>query len=166
MPQYNNIYTINWSRLIALLLPNDLRKVKLLNYLIALITPLKEDYNEFLQFRATQLYDAEINGQTIKLERVLNDTFDPIDRRIYITDGEYYEPPTFYEEWKNKPVIFLYEGHDDNPTFYSINNIDNRVSFNFFVHVPSEVWHDRTRLRALVDKYKAFGRTFEVVLIE
>lgn len=159
------MYNINWSRLVALLLPFDLRKAKIVSYLIALIEPIKQAYNDFLAFRTQQLYEAEINGQTIKLERVLNDTFDPIDRRIFITDGEYFTPPIFYEEYKNLPVVFLAEGNNSNPIFYSMDSLEDRVNFNFFVHVPTDVFFDKTRVRALVNNYKIFGRTFDIIII-
>lgn len=160
------MFNINWSLFITWLLPNDLRKVRIVRYLIALVNTVKELHYDFLQFYDDTLYEIKINGQTIKLERVLNDKFDPIQRRIYISDGDYYHPPIFYEEYKNLPVIFFNENNEDNPIFYSINSIDNLVSFNFFVNIPADVWHDRTRVRALVNKYKIFGRTFDILLID
>lgn len=165
MPLFNNIYRINWNRFAVLSIPNDLRKLIIVRYLLALFAPIKEAYNDFLLFRYQQLYEAEINGQTINLERVLNDIFDPIDRRIYITDGDYYEPPVFYEEWENKPVIFYDEGDTRNPVFWSTDDLNNRVSVNFYVHVPTGIFFESTRMRALVNKYKAFGRTFEIIII-
>lgn len=160
------VYKINWNKLMIWLLPVSLRKSKIVAYLAALIYPIKRLYIDFLFFRKQQLYEAEINGQTIKLERVLNDTFDPLERRIYITDGSYFTPPVFYEEWKNQPVIFYEEGNADNPIYYSIDSIDERVDFNFFVHVPSEVFFEKPRIKAVTNKYKIFGRTFDVLLIE
>lgn len=165
MPLYNNIYRINWNRFAVLNLPNDVRKLIVVRYLLAFFAPIKEVWNDFLAFRAEQLYEAEINGQTIKLERVLNDTFDPVDRRIYITDGDYYEPPVFYEEWKNNPVIFYAEGDTRNPVFWSTDALNNRVSVNFYVNVPAVIFFDSARMRALVSKYKVFGRTFEIRII-
>ncbi|HUM50496.1 MAG TPA: hypothetical protein PK431_01735 [Chitinophagales bacterium] len=147
------------------LLPFDLRKIRIISYLFALIEPIKAMYNAFLQFMLDQLYDAKINGQVIKLERVLNDTFDPIDRRIFITDGEYYTPSVFYEEYKDIPVIFYEEGNINNPIFYSETSLDGRVSFNFFVNVPESVFFDKTHVRAVVNKYRIFGRTFDIILI-
>ena len=166
MPQYNKIYTYNWLRFAAWFLPYNLRQVTLFRYIVALLTPITEAYTDFLAFRKRQLYEAEINGQTIKLERVLNDTFDPIERRIYITDGDYYTPPVFMEEWKNQSVLFPAESANNKPIFYSINSITNTVSFNFYVHIPSTVWYDKVRVRALIIKYKIFGRLFDIVLID
>lgn len=160
------LYNINWLRLIAWLLPNELRKIKILKYLFALIEPLNIGFSQFKQFRLQQIYESEINGQTIKLERALNDEFDSVLRRIYITDGSTFDPPVFYEEWKPDKVEFYIEGNTDNPIFYSFENIDNIITFNFFVHLSSDIWADRLRIKALVNKYKVFGRTFEVVLIE
>lgn len=120
------VYNVNWNQLIIWLLPISLRKSKVVSYLVALIKPIQNLFVDFLYFRNQQLYDAEINGQTIKLERVLNDTFDPVERRIYITDGDYFTPPVFYEEYKNLPVIFYEEGNTDNPIYYKVDSIDDR----------------------------------------
>ncbi len=160
-----NIYRINWARLAAQCLPIDLRKVSMLRFIIALLEPIKTVYFVFLQLRKDQLYEAEINGQTINLERVLNDKFDAVERRIYITDGEYYTPPTYYDDWKNLPVNYYETGNPDNAIFYSTSALDNRVSFNFFVHVPTEVFFEKQRIRALVNLYKVFGRTFDIIII-
>ncbi len=159
------LFNINWSRFTVWHLPTDLRKIKTVQYVLALYEPIKDSYNRFVQFMNDQLYDAKINGQVIKLERVLNDTFDPIDRRIYISDGEYYDAPTFYEEWKNEPVIFYAEGDTRNPVFWSTDALNNRVSVNFYVNVPQAIFFDSARMRALVNKYKVFGRTFEIKII-
>jgi len=160
------VYSVNLNKLIIWLLPISLRKSKVVSYLVALIKPIQNLYVNFLYFRNQQLYDAEINGQTIKLERVLNDTFDVVERRIYITDGDYFTPPVFYEEYKNLPVIFYEEGNTDNPIYYKVDSIDDRVDFNFYVHVPQDVFFEKPRITALTNKYKIFGRTFDVILIQ
>lgn len=159
------LYNINWYRYAVQMLTVDLRKIKLAQYVISLIEPIRITYNDFLQFRRQQLYEAEINGQTIKLKRVLNDTFDPVERRIYITNGDYLSPPIFYDNYKNRPVIFYNNGNSSNPAFYYNNRLGDRANVNFYVHVPDSVFFDKTRVRALVNKYKIFGRTFEIVLI-
>lgn len=161
MPFFN----VNWSRFAVQTLPTALRKTKVVQFVLALYEPIKDSYNGFVQFMDEQLYDARINGQVIKLERVLNDTFDPIDRRIYITDGLYYDAPTFYEEWKNMPVIFYAEGDTRNPVFWTTDVLNNRVSVNFYVNVPAAIFFDSARMRALVNKYKILGRTFEIKII-
>lgn len=158
-------FNVNWIRLIAWLLPTELGKTKILRYIIVLIEPIRSNYIAFQEFRKQQLYDLQINGQVIKLERVLNDMFDNVQRRIYITDGATYQPPIFFEEYKNKSVIFFEELNVENPIFYDLSILDNIITFNFFVHVPSDVWLDKTRVRALVNKYKVFGRTFDILLI-
>lgn len=165
MPFYSNIYRVNWNKLAILLLPTHIRKVKIVHYLLVLMTPIKTIYYKFRTFRDLKLYDLTINGQVILLEKVLNDTFDSALRRIYITDGNTYMPPLFLEEYKNRPVIFKEEGDADNPTFWAIDNLDDIISFNFFVHVPNELYYEASRMRALVNRYKAFGRTFNIVII-
>lgn len=159
-------YRINWDRLVVLQLPTILRQSKMVAFLLALIEPLKELYQEFLLFRLDQLYEAEINGQVINLERVLNDIFDPVERRIYISDGETFDPPVFYEEFKNLPVIFNAITDSENPVFFANDKIDERITFNFYVHVPEDVFTDKIRVKSVVNRYRAYGRIYDVVLIE
>jgi hypothetical protein len=159
------VFNLNWSKLAIWLLPISLRKRKIALYVIALIAPIRKLYIDFVLFRDLQLYEAEINGQTIKLERVLNDTFDATLRRIHITDGDYLAIPVFYEEWKNRPVIFYEEGNSNNPIFYEQQTIDDGVAVNFYVNVPSDVFFDNARMRALVNKYKVAGRKFEITIV-
>lgn len=158
-------YNFNISRWVALMLPTFLRKSKMISYLLALTEPLKLLHEEFLKFRDEQLYESEINGQVINLERVLNDRLDPTERRIYISDGGVYLPPVFYEEFKNQPVIFGAIDDAENPVFFFNSLIDERVDFNFYVHVPQEVFSDKIRVKSIVNRYRAWGRTYDVVLI-
>lgn len=158
------IYRINWNRFVILNTPNELRKVKYVKYLISFFEAIKKLYSLFRLFRIQQLYEAEINGQTIQLERVLNDVYDPTERRIYITDGGVYTPPIFYDFDKNRPVIFAAEGAT-NPIFYSDINIEDAVAFNFFVHVPEDIFFQKDRMKATVTKYKNISRTFDIVII-
>lgn len=160
-----NIYNINWNKFAALLLPTSLRNSTLISFLISFFEPLKVLWNLFLLFRLEQLYQTEINCQTVKLERVLNDTYDPIERRIFISPGTYYDPPVFYEEYKNRPVVFYDEGDTRNPIFYSTDSLNNRVSFNFFVNVPSDVFFEKIKIAATVTKYKNISRTFDIIII-
>ena len=159
------VFSINWLKLVAWLTPSDLRKVKFLRFAFALIEPLRVAYSYFKIYRTEQLYDARINGQTIKLERACNDVFDPVLRRIYITNGAVLEPPTFYYKYRNRPVVFNPDGTAGNHKFYFSNNNNDALTFNFFVHVPAEVYAEKPRVKALVTKYKIFGRTFDVILI-
>lgn len=159
------LFDINWSRFAVWQLPAHWRKIRRVQFLLALYEPIRESYGQFMDFMTRILYEAKINGQVIKLERVLNDKFDPFDRRIYISDGDYYDAPTFFEEWKNEPVIFYAEGDTRNPVFWSTDALNNRVSVNFYVNVPADVYFDAAMMRALVTKYKIFGRTFEIRII-
>lgn len=161
MPWYNVIF----SKLVVWLLPVGMRKAIHVAFLRSLVEPMQQIHGYFLLFREEQLYELAINGQVINLERVLNDTFDPMDRRIYITDGEYFEPPIFYEEYKDLPVVFNAEANSVNPIFWNETNIENRVSVNFYVWIPSDILFDINRLKASVTKYKIFGRTFEIKTI-
>lgn len=158
-------YNVIFAKLVVWLIPVSLRKAKHFAFLNSLVTPLQQLHSLFLQFRENQLYDLKITGQVIYLELVLNDIFDPVQRRIYIEDGEIYEPPVFYEEYKNQPVIFNEEASASNPIFWNTENIENRINVNFYVWVPSDVVFDTSRMKAVVNKYKVFGRTYEIRII-
>jgi len=164
MPSYN--FNINWVKFAIDQMEVAIRKLPLVQYIVALLRGIAALHRDFIYFRAVTLYEAEINGQVIKLERILNDMFDEEARRIYITDGDVYVAPVFYEEYKNNPVVFPEEGDSAVPIFYSIEAADDVVSFNFYVHIPEEVYVENLRIKAIVNRYKVMGRTYQLVIIE
>ncbi|MBL7902958.1 MAG: hypothetical protein JNK73_13255 [Bacteroidia bacterium] len=100
-------FFINFAKVIKENLPGDLRTEKRVSFITAAIRPFKIMFNELLVKFNYFIYRCNFNGQVIYLETALNDTFDPIDRGIYIEDID--RPKVYiYRKSELKPAIILY----------------------------------------------------------
>ena len=94
------------------------------------------------------------------MEKVLNDHFDPIQRRIVITDGLYVDAPLFYEPADNQPVRF-----DDGAAVYTYEVENVVVAVDFDVVVPNRLLlteGESARFEAMIRKYALPDKTFKV----
>lgn len=114
----------------------------------------------FRTYRNNNLYDLSHNGQVCKLEAVLNDTFDPIDRRIFIADPDYVDPEYTYLRSELKP-LYLWQrsevGVDPDAAVvytYRRSEVYTGGGVQFIVHMPVGLVYDSARLTALIDKYR------------
>ena len=79
-------YDVNFKRLALLLLPTFRRRPLLAAMAYAAVSPLQYLHTRFILWKRESDYRLEHNGQVCYLRALLNDKFDPIDRRITITE--------------------------------------------------------------------------------
>ena len=79
-------YDVNFKRLALLLLPTFLRRPLLGAVVYAAVSPLQGLHTRFVLWMRNTNYRIQHNGQVCHLRAVLNDRFDPIERRITITE--------------------------------------------------------------------------------
>mgnify|MGYP000252482231 FL=1 len=70
-----------------LLLPTFYRKPLIAAFAQSMVQGVNIVYGNFMRWRQDKQYRLSHNGQVCYLRAVLNDQFDPIERRITITDG-------------------------------------------------------------------------------
>ncbi|QKX04895.1 hypothetical protein HN014_08175 [Aquimarina sp. TRL1] len=150
---------IDYDRLLQMLIPTFLRKRKIKAFLSVLIFPIKILKREFLQFKQATIYKITHNGQVVYLQKVLNDHFDRQQRRIYITDGVFYDPTYVYTHQEDKPVYigtqYLYTSEE-----LALIDVD------FLIVVPKDfnLTDDMlTRFHALVKYYKLVSKTYRII---
>jgi hypothetical protein len=99
---------VSWYNLVQRLLPKWWRQPRMLAWLTVCISQVQQLHGAFLSFRTITLYDMRLNGQTIYLEKGLNDRFDDDERRIYIETVE--DPSQFYlyRIVEGAPQLFIY----------------------------------------------------------
>jgi hypothetical protein len=99
-------YNINWLKQIKNNLPSFLIRSFRINFILALIKPIKNIYAEFLLIQADYIFKVRFNGQVCYLEKYLNLFFDP-GNGIYIDD---FAPDYFYAYRTSelKPPTYLY----------------------------------------------------------
>ena len=139
-------------------------------FLQVLISPLKSIYDDFFAFKEDSIYRAEHYGSIGLMEKVLNDYFDPTERRIFINNAELNDTQHYYDEGNGDPLYFYDEGYGD-PQWFFDPEVFNVYSSDFTVFMPialrpsdpDEEERYLTRVRAQVDYYKIYGPNYTIV---
>lgn len=150
-----NIYDIEHNKLNRWLTPLALRRPVMLSWLNALIVPFTFLYQSFLRYRAAKNYHLRITPQVCYLEKLLNDRYDFVLRRIYITDGI------------DRPITFIYRGDELKPLFLGSKFIytSGETSIqqdDFIVFVPADIVFEDAEMRSIVMLYKLAGTQFKI----
>lgn len=161
---YNKIFNVDFNRLIVSLLPTALRKPFIYALLYCLTKPILTIYNLFMQQRNTNLYLVNITPQVCRLRKLLNDTFDPDLRRIYISDGQVNEWTIVYSHllfnpYYGKQPLWL------SPNGYyllSKQGIVSAIGFDFAVLVPLALRNNNNhnQLVSLLNTYKLASKRY------
>lgn len=156
-------YNISLINYVKQAIPFFYRTVRNEQWVQALLAPLQELNDSFYQTTLETKYEASFTGQVIYLEHLLNDSFDPTLRRIYIDDGsDLILPPFVFNKIEDEP-LYIYNKIEGQP-FYIYNQIEYSSVDDFIVFVPValltgsvEILIDR-----LVRKYKLAAKKFSI----
>ena len=160
-------YIINWLVQLIDQLPSFLRKAKHINWLWALLAPLRRLGNQLIAFREAIREEISRNGQEINLEKILNDRFDPLLRRIYIEDEQVTTPET----------VWLINENQVDPTLWLISEIPPGVTLplktieehgqlgGFIVWLPTGLVFDLAAMEAILNKYKLAGLHYKIMYV-
>jgi len=151
-------YDIDFSKMITQLLPVALRKTIRIAWLKAALSSVRSIHDDFLTLRNGIINDIIWNGQTIRLQNLLILRF---GAGIIITNNN------------NSPDgSFIGDGTDISSYIGDGSDIQNFVDtiysvslYNFTVSVPSSISFTMSDMIALVNKYRMFNTTFNVVII-
>jgi hypothetical protein len=141
-------YSLTWTRIIRQTLMGAIARSPMLEWLLALISPVAGLHNALLTFRARVLESITITGQVCRLRTGLNDRFDPISRRIYIIDQEEPSPLFIFLESENRPVYL--------PVFITGSAVE------FLVMVPAELAPDEQLIRQFLNAYKLVTKRYRL----
>lgn len=159
------MYNIDFQQIISDLLPWFLRKPVMLAWLKALLLPVSQLYNSFLQFRGVKLYEASYNGQVAELEYVLNDYYysDGTLRSIYIEDNTDLGEVYLYNVAELEQETHIYNVSEvTEPETFLFNGAEGSESSDFIVFVPDSLSYDTDYLNSLIKKYKLAGPTYTI----
>jgi hypothetical protein len=152
------MYKINFYKLVVWLIPEWLRLSNVMIILKAIIWPIVRQYNRFVQFRTETIYRLQHNCQVCFFQKVLNDRFDALERRIRITNFDGLSRIFF---WSDAEKLDLYFGTN---FFWPDDSYrDSGVDFN--VMVPADCAtsiSDYQHLIALIDEYRLAGKSYEI----
>ena len=157
-------YDVNFKRLALLLLPTFWRRPLFAAMAYAAVSPLQYLHTRFILWKRESDYRLEHNGQVCYPRALLNDKFDPIDRRITIT-----------ETVENVGFITLHKREEDAEVLVPRRGsgrilILNRrgyggvSGYDFWVNIPLALYDklDITQVRAVVDAYKLASKRFSI----
>ncbi len=157
-------YDVNFKRLALLLLPTFLRKPLLGALVYAAVSPLNYLHTKFVLFQRSTDYRLTHNGQVCYLRAVLNDQFDPIERRITITEDATGTGPLML--WRRSEDRAQLLPMRESGTAFIVNRrgFDGVNSFDFWVNIPVALLEavDVTRLKAIVNTYKLASKRFSI----
>lgn len=167
----NQIYTIDWSVFLRNIFPGFLNKPMAKHFLTVVIAEIENLYDRCMADMVQWRYQVAHTAQTVHIEKVLNDKYDDVERRIYITNvtfGEYIylwppedETPHFLQEADAVPDKPLYLLEGDAGTI----NPDATIYVPLILK-PAEalpLQNFELGMRGLVDFYKTYGPNYQIV---
>lgn len=152
---------------IYMLLPPVLRKPSLFYFIVALLSPVKSLHEQFLDLRTDANYWQKFTGQILFIEYLLKEQFNGYT----ITIGEGVSTSSSYIghiPYSNFAIASLSVGS----TIISHIGFDDelQVANDFTVNVPAQLFDSMTqtdfdKMRAIVDRYKLFGKKYEIIRV-
>jgi hypothetical protein len=155
------IYDIDYDKLRQWLLPARVRKVRILAFLKVMISGVEFLYQNFLRFRTAKLYQLMITPQVCYLERMLNDRFDFVLRRIVIVDAQDKPPFYIFQDAEVKPK-YIRNTAEAVPRWIYTEGESGVLRDDFVILVPTALVFEEAEMRSLVKVYKLAGIKFKI----
>lgn len=157
------IFQTNIVKLAYLKLVPITRSKTIMAFVKACVLPIEELRGELLLKRQDVNYWMGITPQVCYLEKALNDTFDSIQRRIFISKTAGIDMQLIHTNEADEPVII---GQDNSGQMMLIHNNAGYTGggINFVVNLNGLILNDYKilRLKAIVNKYKLADKSFEI----
>ena len=164
------MFNINFTYLINLLLPPNLRKPKQVAWLSVLLSYLQKIYESFVQFKIDKLYEINFTGQVMYLEKKLQTFFN--NSGIVIDDGYFVNNLYLYNSAEIAlPVFFSNQIEELDEQFYInylYNNSEYSNSPHFIVKIPQLFYDSFTnemfiQLDKIINYYKLVDKKYIVI---
>lgn len=156
-------YDISYQRLALALVPLAMRQPVLMAFLYVLLSPVVYCAGLFERFRTDTDYRLTHNGQVCYLTAVLNDRFDPVIRRITITDVAPLRGNILYHREADN---FLMAPHR-NGSAVTLNRraFSGSDSVDFAVIVPATLrgTFPQNQMQALINTYKLASKRYIIL---
>lgn len=133
-------------------------------WLKALVEPVRWVKGLFDTSRSGNLYRLKHTSQVCYLEAALNDVFDPLSRRIYITDPLYADPVWVFRRSERKPM-YLYRRSETTPVYLYRRSEMVEGAVDFIINVPAAVSYDSARMRAMANQQKLVSKRYSIVVV-
>ena len=154
--------SINWSRFVAWLLPVKMRTGSIHGFIHAFVSGLFDVYMRHSQYDNTIRYRMSHTSQVWSIEKVLNDDFDPILRRIYIDDAGGSVIIPLNPDLDLVPVVLNDDALPPSHVLQADSGYDGG-QFDFVVVLPYQFSDgDFYKVKSLVNFYKLAGKRYDI----
>jgi len=163
------MFNINFKYLINLLIPPVLRTEKQIAWLEVITYYLKIIYENFILFRINKLYDINFTGQTMYLEKKLQDIFKIPD--LYISDGFFVEDTYLSNIHEGNLPVYISNISENEETiiFYNISEINNEFDFVVNIHLSDYLSlsnEDFFKMNKIINYYKLVDKRYKIISYE
>jgi hypothetical protein len=158
------IYTVNYLLMSLWQVPHQLRQQPMIAYIQVLIAPVTATYHSFVRYRRQKLYELSITPQVCFLQKLLNDRYDNVLRRIIIEDTVLQSSVYLYRDAELKPVYF-YTDAENTPVYVYTDGETNTLTDDFLIKVPSAILFEKAEMAALVKAFCLPGKKFKIELV-
>jgi hypothetical protein len=148
-------YTLQQRPLIKSLLPSILRRPKMMAWLQALLSPVLITYAYFVQHVKASATELSYNGQTMLLEKALNDRFDSALRRIKIINSDTVLTPVYFSYKREQlPLPMMAYAREGRPLLYLSYAAEYSNQVGFTVRAPRSLAPQEAALQARIKQLK------------
>lgn len=163
----------NLTKLAVMILPPALRRGVLKGIVTAAASALDYAQTALYTFHLAEptgtRYRVRHNSQVCKMRGVLNDTFDPDQRRIQVgvEAGTHHTVTYFDSETESSTYLrtYTYSKSEDGQTAvtWKLAEISSADEPDISIVVPSSLSDYDTAICAVVEKYKLVGKSYDVI---
>lgn len=165
-----NIFQIDWLKFVRENVPIALRQPLFLHWLNSVVGEIKQLHLTFLAHREDWLYKIRHTSQVIHIEKVLNDRFDDLERRIYINNVTFESYLYLWPDEEN-PYYLQEDGADPDSPLYLLEADAGVISPDATIYVPISLkptgelalTNFENEMRCLVDYYKTYGVNYQIL---
>jgi hypothetical protein len=157
------VFNINYRRLVPLLLPTFLRRPLLVAFLHAGVAPVMSLHRLFMLNRTNNLYRLRMNAQVCYLRRMLNDAFPSANGAILIRDADRNGRWLFAcdQDISDRTSLNI---EDSGTTFYNRGAIIEQASgFEVVAPVAIKSPNNDTKMRVLLNQYKLLSKKYMII---
>ena len=136
---------------------------ELSNLFNVLLWPLSQLYNIYIGSRLDMLYHINITSQSISIEGNLNKLYDPINKSIYIEDGNF--DPMIYlplDAAEGQEILFPLDAAEGQEVFFPLNEYERVGIVDFVVNVPATLLSIETQIAGTITNQKLAGKVFRL----
>lgn len=153
---------IDWRKFVVIKLLRCMRVASVFGLVYALVYGVNYIYNTLLSYEASVRYKLAHTSQVWSIEAVLNDSFDPVERRIYIRPAGGYTVTRIHRRSDMDPTVI--QPRTDAPWVVHNRSAYTGGSFNFIVVTPyryteSEIY----AIKAIVNFYCLAGKRYDII---